>query len=130
LIAGCLTEIAGSSDVFDRGMVTYSNDAKTEQLGVPPSLIEIHGAVSESVARAMAEGALSHSLGDIAVAVTGVAGPGGGSPEKPVGLVHFGLAMRGAETRSRHEIFAGDRGDIRLATVHAALGMLDEASRA
>ena len=127
LIAGCLTEIAGSSDVFDRGMVTYSNDAKIDQLGVPPSSIDIHGAVSETVARAMAEGALSHSLGDIAVAVTGVAGPGGGSPEKPVGLVHFGLAARDRRTVSRHSIFDGDRGQIRLATVRAALSLISEA---
>ena len=89
LIAALLTEIPGSSDVVERGFVTYSNAAKTEQLGVPADLIATHGAVSEPVARAMAEGALSHSHADLAVSVTGVAGPGGGTATKPVGLVHL-----------------------------------------
>ena len=93
LIAALLTEIPGSSDVVDRGFVTYSNEAKNEMLGVPMELIRRHGAVSEEVARAMAEGALGHSHAQIAVSVTGVAGPGGGSAEKPVGLVHFACAM-------------------------------------
>ena len=94
LIAAILTEVPGSSDVVERGFVTYSNEAKTEMLGVPAALVEQHGAVS-AVARAMAEGALAHSRADIVVSVTGVAGPGGGTPLKPVGLVHFG-AMRAA----------------------------------
>jgi nicotinamide-nucleotide amidase len=127
LIAGTLTEIAGSSDVVDRGFVTYSNAAKSEMLGVDPALIARHGAVSEPVARAMAEGALARSGTARAVAVTGVAGPGGGSAEKPVGLVHFAVASSGAPTRHRAECF-GDRGrsQIRLATVAAALAMLAE----
>src|SRR5690348_6518081 len=94
LIAACLTEIAGSSDVVERGFVTYSNAAKQELLGVPRLLIETQGAVSSEVAEAMATGALAHSLADVAVSVTGVAGPGGGSALKPVGLVHFGVARR------------------------------------
>ena len=96
LIAAALTAIAGSSDVVDRGFVTYSNDAKTEMLGVPAALIAAEGAVSAPVARAMAEGALARSRATIAVAVTGIAGPGGGSADKPVGLVWFGLARPGA----------------------------------
>src|SRR6185295_1657558 len=96
LIAALLTEIPGSSDVVERGFVTYSNAAKAEQLGVPADLIAVHGAVSEPVARTMAEGALSHSHADLAVSVTGVAGPGGGSLAKPVGLVHLAAARRGA----------------------------------
>lgn len=130
LIAGCLTEIAGSSAVVDRGFVTYSNEAKAELLGVPPSLIEAHGAVSEPVARAMADGALARSLADLTVAVTGVAGPGGGSAEKPVGLVHFATAQRGAETEAWHGVFPGDRSGVREATVAKALALLaDRAER-
>lgn len=129
LIAGCLTEIAGSSDVFDRGMVTYTNEAKSEQLGVPAILFERHGAVSEPVARAMAEGALSRSNADITVAVTGVAGPGGGSAEKPVGLVHFGVATRDGTTNTIQSIFAGNRTAVRLETVRSALTLLLEALR-
>src|SRR5262245_29847805 len=94
LVSGLLTEIAGSSEVVERGFVVYSNEAKRSLLGVPETVIEVHGAVSEVTARAMAEGALSNSLADIAVSVTGIAGPGGGSPEKPVGLVHFACALR------------------------------------
>jgi nicotinamide-nucleotide amidase len=94
LIAASLTEIAGSSDVFERGFVTYSNQSKTELLGVPADLITQSGAVSEAVARAMAEGALAHARADIAVAVTGIAGPGGGTADKPVGLVFIGAAKR------------------------------------
>ena len=107
LIAGCLTEIAGSSDVVERGFVTYSNEAKQEMLGVPRMLINLNGAVSEKVAVAMAEGALKHSLADISVAVTGVAGPGGGSKEKPVGLVHIACAGRGRETSGHSSYFPG-----------------------
>lgn len=128
LIAGVLTEIAGSSDVVDRGFVTYSNQAKTEMLGVPADLIAAHGAVSEPVARAMAEGALSRSQAAIAVAVTGVAGPGGGTAEKPVGLVHLAVARRDGTTVHRARKF-GDigRDGVRAATVAEALDLLEAA---
>ncbi|PPR69476.1 MAG: Nicotinamide-nucleotide amidohydrolase PncC [Alphaproteobacteria bacterium MarineAlpha1_Bin1] len=127
LIAGCLTEIAGSSDVVDRGFVTYSNEAKNVMLDVPMRLIERHGAVSESVARTMAEGALAHSFAVLSVAVTGVAGPGGGTAEKPIGLVHLACAKRGGETRHREERY-GDlgRSAIREATIRTAMEMLME----
>ncbi len=124
LIAGCLTEISGSSAVVDRGFVTYSNEAKTEMLGVPAELIAMHGAVSEPVARAMADGALTRSRAGLTIAVTGVAGPGGGSADKPVGLVHFGCAMAGGEMLHDRRVFDGDRSDIRRETVRAALEML------
>ena len=129
LIAGCLTEIAGSSDVVERGFVTYSNEAKHEMLGVPLAMIAAHGAVSEEVARAMAEGALARPHADAAVAVTGVAGPGGGTAAKPVGLVHFACARRGAATAAEHHVLPGDRGAVRAATVVRALEMLGEAAR-
>ena len=127
LIAGCLTEIAGSSDVVDRGFVTYSNEAKNVMLDVPMRLIERHGSVSESVARTMAEGALAHSFAVLSVAVTGVAGPGGGTAEKPIGLVHLACAKRGGETRHREERY-GDlgRSAIREATIRTAMEMLME----
>ena len=125
LIAASLTEIAGSSDVFERGFVTYSNEAKTELLGVSPSLIAEQGAVSEQVARAMAEGALGHSRADMAVAVTGIAGPGGGSAEKPVGLVYVAVCGFG-RTRCRKARFAGSRRRVRDQTVDMALIMLLE----
>ena len=124
LIAGCLTAIAGSSDVFERGFVTYTNEAKAEMLGVPPELIEDLGAVSAPVARAMAEGAIAKSGADIVVAVTGVAGPGGGTDEKPVGLVHFALARKGDRTIGEHKIFNGDRTAVRAQTVETALTLL------
>jgi len=124
LIAASLTAIAGSSDVVDRGFVTYSNQAKTEMLGVPADLIIDVGAVSEPVARRMAEGALAHSDADVAVSVTGVAGPGGGSAEKPVGLVWFGIARRGRPVRTVSHIFPGDRTAIRAATVAEAFGLI------
>jgi nicotinamide-nucleotide amidase len=127
LIAGCLTEIAGSSEVLDRGFVTYSNDAKAEVLGVPRALLAAHGAVSEAVARAMAEGALAHSAADLAIAVTGIAGPGGGSADKPVGLVHFALARRDRNTTAASHHFDGDRAAVRLASVAEALAMLASA---
>jgi nicotinamide-nucleotide amidase len=98
MVAAALTAVAGSSAVYERGFVTYSNEAKTEILGVAPSLLEKHGAVSEPVARAMAEGAIAHSRADIAISVTGIAGPGGGTAEKPVGLVHFATARRDGAT--------------------------------
>lgn len=125
LIAGLLTEIAGSSDVVERGFVTYSNQAKQELIGVPEVLLVRHGAVSEEVARAMAEGALAHSAADLAVAVTGVAGPGGGTAQKPVGLVHIAAAHKGGPVLHRECRF-GDigRGAVRIATVNAALEML------
>jgi nicotinamide-nucleotide amidase len=121
LIAAILTEVPGSSDAFERGFVTYSNEAKSEMLWVPPKLIAQHGAVSEEVARAMALGALDHSRADIAVSVTGVAGPGGGTEAKPVGLVHLAAADRHGRTLHR-EIRAGDIGRhaIRLASVAEA----------
>ncbi len=130
LIAAALTAISGSSAFVDRGFVTYSNAAKTEMLGVPAELIARVGAVSEEVARAMAEGALARSPATISVAVTGVAGPTGGSPEKPVGLVHFAVAWRGGPTTHRREIFPGDRDAVRLATAMTALRMLVERLRA
>ncbi|MBT3535647.1 MAG: CinA family protein [Rhodospirillaceae bacterium] len=125
LIAGCLTEIAGSSDVVDRGFVTYSNQAKNTMLDVPVALIEAQGAVSEPVARAMAEGAIAHSDATLSVAVTGVAGPGGGTAEKPVGLVHLACARRGGDTTHREQRY-GDlgRAGIREATIRTALEML------
>ena len=120
LIAAACTDLAGSSVWFERGFVSYSNAAKTELLGVPANLIERHGAVSEPVARAMVEGALRHSRAQVAVAVTGVAGPGGGSPDKPVGTVWFGWATPdGVVTDKR--CFDGDRQHVREATVQHAL---------
>ena len=124
LIAALITEIAGSSDVFTHGFITYANAAKTSMVGVPASLITQHGAVSEPVARAMAEGALDASAASIAVAVTGVAGPGGGTAEKPVGLVHIAVARVGAETVHQRHVFSGDRVSVRLQTVEAALKLL------
>ena len=124
LIAATLTAITGSSDVVDRGFVTYSNEAKTELVGVPAELIARHGAVSEDVARAMAAGGLPRSRAGIVVSVTGVAGPGGGTADKPVGLVCFGLAQRGEETVTDRQIFPGDRGAIRAAAVAHAFAMI------
>jgi nicotinamide-nucleotide amidase len=126
MIAAAITDIAGSSDVFDRGFVTYSNEAKS-QLGVPADLIAQHGAVSVHVAREMAAGALKHSKADVAVAVTGIAGPGGGSDAKPVGLVYLAVARRGADPAIERHQFHGDRAEIREATVERALEMLAEA---
>jgi nicotinamide-nucleotide amidase len=129
LVAGAITDIAGSSGWFDRGFVTYSDDAKQALLGVPAELIARHGAVSEEVARAMANGALARSAGHVAVAVTGVAGPGGGSPQKPVGLVCFAFAARGSVTRVSTQRFPGDRAAVRAASVAFALeGLLRAAS--
>lgn len=126
LVAAALTEIAGSSDVMDRGFVTYSNEAKIELLDVPSLLIERYGAVSEEVARAMASGALARSLADLSVSVTGIAGPGGGTSEKPVGLVHFAATRHGLrEALHQRHVFAGDRHAIRQASVATALSMLN-----
>jgi nicotinamide-nucleotide amidase len=124
LIAASCTALAGSSDWFERGFVTYSNAAKTEQLGVPALLIAQHGAVSEPVVRAMVEGALLNSPADIAVAVTGVAGPGGGSADKPVGLVWLATAHRAAATQTERLQLGGDRAAVRASTVQIALARL------
>ena len=130
LIVAALTAIAGSSDVVDRGFVTYSNAAKAQMLGVPASVIEAHGAVSAAVAQAMAEGALARSDAALAVSVTGVAGPGGGSAEKPVGTVWFGLASLAHPVHTERQVFPGDRAAIRHATVLHALKMLASIPRA
>jgi nicotinamide-nucleotide amidase len=129
LIAGAITDIAGSSDWFDRGFVTYSNEAKMEMLGVRAETLAAHGAVSETTAREMATGALSRSGADIAVAVTGIAGPAGGTPTKPVGLVCIAWARRGVPVEARTEHFPGDRAAVRAATVARALeGLIERAS--
>lgn len=128
LVMAALTDIAGASDAVDRGFVTYSNAAKRELLGVPAELIDAHGAVSQAVAQAMAEGALARSQAGIAVSVTGIAGPGGGSPGKPVGLVWFGVARTGAVTQTVEKRFAGTtRAGIRAASVETALQLLTDA---
>ena len=131
LIAGACTDLAGSSDWFERGFVSYSNAAKTDLLGVPAALIDAHGAVSQPVALAMAEGALRRSPAQWAVAVTGVAGPGGGTATKPVGLVWLAWARRGADgsisARAVAQQFPGDRAAVRQATIGCALqGLLDD----
>ena len=127
LVAGLLTEIAGSSAVLERGFVTYSNEAKRELLGVPAGALETHGAVSEPTARAMARGALAHSRAQVAVSITGVAGPGGGTAEKPVGLVHFACAGPGAAVVAVERRF-GDlgRSAILMASVEQALALLEQ----
>ena len=125
MIAAACTDLSGSSNWFERGFVTYSNAAKTELLGVDPALIAQHGAVSEQVARAMAFGAVRHSKAQVSVAVTGVAGPTGGTPHKPVGTVWFGFQVDG-QLSSETRRFAGDRAAVRAATVeHALQTMLD-----
>lgn len=124
LVAAALTAVAGSSAVFERGFVTYSNEAKTEILGVPKTMIDRHGAVSEAVARAMAEGAIAHSRADLAISITGVAGPDGGTAAKPVGLVHFATARRNGATMAEMRLFPGDRDSVRLAAVAAALRLI------
>ena len=128
LVAALLTEVPGSSTVVERGFVTYSNEAKAEAIGVPFTLIAQHGAVSEQVARAMATGALAASRADVAVAITGIAGPGGGSAAKPVGLVHFALACAGGPVRHLERRY-GDlgRAEIRRRAVADALGLLEAA---
>ena len=123
MIAAACTDLSGSSQWFERGFVTYSNEAKAEMLAVPPGLIEEHGAVSESVARAMADGALAHSRAQVSLAVTGVAGPTGGTEAKPVGTVWFAWCV-GGETHSEMQHFAGDRAAVRMATVRYALKRL------
>mgnify|MGYP005988090637 FL=1 len=123
MISAACTDLAGSSQWFERGFVTYSNEAKAEMLAVPPGLIEEHGAVSEPVARAMADGALAHSRAQVSLAVTGVAGPTGGTKAKPVGTVWFAWCV-GGETHSEMQHFAGDRAAVRVATVRYALKRL------
>lgn len=124
LVIAALTGVAGASDIVDRGFVTYSNDAKAEMIGVPMALIRNHGAVSEEVAAAMASGALAASSADIAVAITGIAGPGGGSAAKPVGLVHFATASKAGPPRHLRQLY-GDpgRAEIRRLAVIDALGL-------
>ncbi len=124
LLAGALTAVPGSSAVVERGFVTYSNEAKSDSLGVPREIIGAEGAVSAPVARAMAEGALAHSLADASAAITGVAGPDGGTDAKPVGLVFIASARRGRPTLVERHLFPGDRGAIRRASVDAALALL------
>lgn len=124
LIAATCTELAGSSAWFDRGVVTYSNQAKTDLLGVPPDLIDTHGAVSEPVALAMAEGLLARCPADIAVAVTGIAGPGGGSVYKPVGTVWLAWAVRGGKAHAKRHWWPGDRAEVRRQTARQALSGL------
>lgn len=131
LVSAALTEIAGSSDVVDRGFVTYSDQAKQEMLGVASETLRDHGAVSRQTAEEMARGAIAHSLADVAVAVTGVAGPGGGSADKPVGLVHFATATRAGPLTHR-EMHYGDigRAQVRAKSVLAALAMLKAMAQA
>ena len=131
MVIAALTDIPGSSRVVERGFVTYSNAAKTGCLGVPAALIEAHGAVSEPVARAMAEGALAGSPADLAVAITGIAGPGGGTAQKPEGLVHFACARRGRDTAHARVAFGPiGRDAVREASVLKALEMLQVAAEA
>ena len=124
LVAGAITAIPGASAVLDRGFVTYSNAAKTELLGVPAELFGAVGAVSEAVARGMAAGARLRANADLAVSVTGIAGPDGGSVDKPVGTVWFGLATVKGELLAQHQLFTGDRDQIRAASVIVALEFL------
>lgn len=129
MIAAALTDIAGSSDVVERGFITYSNEAKTALVGVPPEQIAAHGAVSAQVAQAMAVGALAHAPVELAVSATGIAGPGGGSERKPVGLVYLGCARKGAAPRVERQVFHGDRAAIRAAATRRALELLLDAAR-
>jgi nicotinamide-nucleotide amidase len=128
LVTAALTAIAGSSDVVERGFVAYSNAAKSELLGVAPAILAGHGAVSAETAAAMAAGALARAPVDLAVSVTGIAGPGGGSAEKPVGLVHLGLAVRAGPARTERHVFPGDRAAIRRAALVRALELLHAAA--
>jgi len=124
LISACLTEVPGASEVFDQGFVTYSYESKSSQLGVAPKTILEHGAVSAETALAMAEGALRASSADLAVSATGIAGPGGGTPDKPVGLVYLGIALRSGKSYALKNNFDGNRTAVRLKTVEAALTLL------
>lgn len=127
MIAAAITDVAGSSEFFDRGFITYSNQSKIDMLSVSPDTLEHHGAVSEQSAAEMARGAIDKSRADIAIAVTGIAGPGGGSAEKPVGLVFIGIAVRGGDVQIFRHHLTGDRADVRAQTVRAALTHLREA---
>ncbi len=129
LIGGCLTSVPGSSEAFERGFVTYSNASKTDLLGVPEGVLARFGAVSAACAEAMAAGALARSQADLALAITGIAGPGGATPDKPVGLVYFGLARYGAAPTHEDHILHGDRAGVRLGAVVHALNMLLTVSR-
>jgi nicotinamide-nucleotide amidase len=124
MVAAALTSIAGASDVFERGFVTYTDRAKSELLGIDAALIKEHGAVSAETAAAMAAGALAKAPVDLAVSITGIAGPSGGSAEKPVGLVYFGLAVRGGAVVTEKKILGGDRDGIRYAATLRALELL------
>jgi nicotinamide-nucleotide amidase len=124
MVAARLTDIAGASDVVERGFVTYSNEAKTEMLGVPTAQLQQFGAVSAQVARSMAEGALAHARADVSVSITGIAGPGGATPGKPVGLVYLAVARRGGETKVERQQFTGDRQAVREAAAARALELL------
>ena len=127
LVAALLTEVAGSSDVVERGFVTYSNEAKIEMLGVSQETLTAHGAVSRETAEEMALGALTHSRAHVAVSVTGIAGPGGATATKPVGLVHLAAARDGRVLQAVHDVFPGDRGAVRLAALRQALSLLQDA---
>ncbi|MBV8335485.1 MAG: CinA family protein [Alphaproteobacteria bacterium] len=129
LVAAALTAIAGSSDVVERGFITYSNEAKSQLLGVPPETIATHGAVSVETAAAMARGAVVRAPVDLAISVAGIAGPGGGSAAKPVGLVIFGLARRDGVWRTERQVFGGDRGAVRQAALQVALRLIEAEAR-
>ena len=127
MVAAALTDISGASAVLDRGVVTYSNAAKSDLLGVPMSILAAHGAVSAQTAAAMADGALRAAPNaGLAIAITGIAGPGGGTAEKPVGLVWFGLAIRDRDTVTTHHVFTGDRAAVRLRAAAVALTMMKD----
>jgi nicotinamide-nucleotide amidase len=130
MIAAACTAVAGSSDWFERGFVTYSNEAKIEMLAVPSDTIAAHGAVSAQTTAAMARGAVRRAPADVAVSITGIAGPGGGSPQKPVGLVYLGVARRDGACRVVRRVFPGVRSEIREAALVEALQMLQDEARA
>jgi len=129
LVAAALTAIAGSSDVVERSFVTYSNEAKIELLGVSADTIAAHGAVSAQTAAAMARGAIAHAPVDLAVSIVGVAGPDGGTPQKPVGLIYLGVATKDGNARVERRTFPGERAEIRNAALVLALELLQEAAR-
>ncbi|HLS69962.1 MAG TPA: CinA family protein [Kiloniellales bacterium] len=124
LLAGLITTVPGTSDVFERGFVTYTNESKMQMIGVPEAILNEQGAVSRECAEAMAKGALARSSADLAISITGIAGPTGATPAKPVGLVHFGLAGRDGLLQHRQERFPGDRTAIRLASLEVAMELL------
>ena len=129
LVTGALTAIAGSSDVVERGFVTYSNEAKAELVGVPAETIAAHGAVSAETTAAMARGAIRNSRVDLAISIAGIAGPGGATPTKPVGLVLFGLARRDGTCQTERRVFTGDRAAVRHAALKTALKLLEAEAR-